>query len=251
MHAEVGTLELTARLMGRPPEQEVHVHGDVYPALLAANAVLTALFQRATTGAGQHLDVAMAEVLVYVDEWAAVDLQGYAGDRGPFDIWTHRVFQVGDGTSVAFVGNPTRLFGAWVQALGGDEALLADPRFATEAARERNLDDVLAVLAELTETFADFVTLESALEEWPMFVAEVRSVADLAATPWAAERGLVAEIAPGLGVPAAPWRGSAARVGVAGPAARLGADSREVLTEHGYTSAEVDALVASGAVIEA
>ena len=48
LHAEVGTLEFAARVRGRAPEQEVHIHGDVYPALVAANAVLAALLQRAT-----------------------------------------------------------------------------------------------------------------------------------------------------------------------------------------------------------
>jgi crotonobetainyl-CoA:carnitine CoA-transferase CaiB-like acyl-CoA transferase len=47
---------------GRGPEQEVDVRGHTYPAVLAAKAVLAALFQRSRSGAGQHLDVAMGEV---------------------------------------------------------------------------------------------------------------------------------------------------------------------------------------------
>jgi CoA:oxalate CoA-transferase len=257
IHAEVGTLDFSARVRARPPEQEVHVHGDVYPALLAANAVLAALLQRATTGVGQHLDIAMAEVLPYVDEWTAVDLQrptdddDARADRGGFDIWTNRVFATADGTGVMFVGNIVRLFPAWITSLGGDESLLTDPRFATEPARRANELEVVAVVARLAAAFPDFASLERAVDGAPMLVAEVRSVADLAATPWAAQRGLLAEAAPGLPVPAAPWRSDGAAVGLAGPAVARGHHNREVLTELGYTDAEIALLVAAGAVTAA
>jgi CoA:oxalate CoA-transferase len=254
LHAEVGTLDFTARVRGRAPEQEVHVHGDVYPALLAANAILAALLQRTSTGVGQRLDVAMAEVMPYVDEWTAVDLQrdpagdDAVADRGGFDIWSHRIFAVGDGTSVMFVGNVVRLFPAWVRHLGGDEALLADPRFATEAARREHEAEVVTVVAELAATIPDFAALERAVEGATMLVAEVRSVGDLAATPWAAERGLLAEAGPGLPVPAAPWRASGADVGVRGPAVGRGHHNHEVLAELGYSDAEIAALTDAGAL---
>jgi crotonobetainyl-CoA:carnitine CoA-transferase CaiB-like acyl-CoA transferase len=256
VHAEVGTIEFASRVRGRPPEQEVHVHGDVYPALVAANAVLAALLQRTVTGVGQHLDVAMAEVLPYVDEWTAVDLQrtlGYDdsnGDRGGFDIWTNRVFATGDGIGVMFVGNAVRLFPAWVAHLGGDEALLRDPRFATEDARRAHEDDVVAVLAVLAASFPDFSSLERAVEGAPMLVAEVRSIGDLASTEWAGHRSLLAEAGPGLPVPAAPYRASGATVGVRGRAARAGEDNRAVLTELGYSPDDIDALLRAGALRE-
>ena len=254
LHAEVGTLDFAARVRGRAPEQEVHIHGDVYPALLAANAVLAALLQRTTTGVGQHLDVAMGEAMPYVDEWTAVDLQrsrGYDdsdGDRAGFDIWTNRIFATADGTGVMFVGNVVRLFPAWVRFLGGDESLLADPRFATEDARRDNEADVVAAVAALARRFPDFASLERAVDGAPMLVAEVRSVVDLAATPWAAHRALTTEVLPGLPVPAAPWRSDGATIGVAGPAVALGADNHAVLRDLGYTPEQIAALVEDGAL---
>jgi crotonobetainyl-CoA:carnitine CoA-transferase CaiB-like acyl-CoA transferase len=254
LHAEVGTLDFAARVRGRPPEQEVRVHGDVYPALVAANAVLAALLQRASTGCGQHLDVAMGEVMPYVDEWTGVDLQrarGYDdsdGDRAGFDIWTNRIFATGDGTGVMFVGNVVRLFPAWVRVLRGADALLDDPRFATEDARRANEQDVVEAVAALAAAVPDFPTLERMLEGQTMLVAEVRSVADLADTPWARRRGLTTEVLPGLPIPAAPWRSDRAGVGVAGPPARAGEHNRDVLVELGYASHEIEALEASGAL---
>jgi crotonobetainyl-CoA:carnitine CoA-transferase CaiB-like acyl-CoA transferase len=254
LHAEVGTIDFAARVRGRPPEQEVRVHGDVYPALVAANAVLAALLQRASTGVGQHLDVAMGEVMPYVDEWTGVDLQrarGYDdsdGNRAGFDIWTNRVFATADGTGVMFVGNVVRLFPAWVRALGGDDALLTDPRFATEDARRANEHAVVDVVAGLAARFPDFAALERALDGQTMLVAEVRSVADLAGTAWAERRGLTEEVLPGLPIPAAPWRSDGARVGVAGPPAAPGRHNREILAELGYTPEQIAQLEAAGAL---
>ena len=245
VHAQAGTIELAARMRGRAPEQEVYVHGDVYAALLAANAVLAALLERARSGVGRHLDVAMGEAMLYVNDWAAVELQRWDGDR-TFDIWTHPVFRLADGSAAALVGNPTRMFASWVRALGGDEAVLADARFATRDAIADHEDEALAVLAHLAARVPDFPTLEAALEAWPMFVAEVRSVAELAETAWATERGVVQEIAPGLPVPAAPWRTDGAAIGVTGPAAHRGEHNREVLVEAGFTDRDVDALLAAG-----
>ena len=69
---------------------------------------------------------------------------------------------------------------------------------------------------------------------------------DLAATPWAAHRGLLVDAQPGVPVAAAPWRSSGATIGVAGPAALPGAHNRAVLAELGYGPDEIDALVAGG-----
>ena len=237
VHAEAGRIELAARLRGVPPQQEVHVHGDVYPGLIAASAVLGALYQRERTGRGQHLDVAMAEVLVYADEWSSTDLAGHERDRS-FDIWTHPVFTVADGTGVALVGNPVRSFAQWVEALGGE---------ATPVPASR--DQALAVLHDLVATVPDFPTLEARLEQYPMLVAEVRSVADLAATPWAAERGVFTEIEPGARVVAAPYRSRHAPIGASGPAPRKGEHTRAVLRELlDLDDEQLDALEAAGAI---
>ena len=52
VHAEVGMLEMGGRVRGRRPEQEVNQHGDVYPALMATNAVLAALSAASDDGQG-------------------------------------------------------------------------------------------------------------------------------------------------------------------------------------------------------
>ncbi len=62
-------------------------------------------------------------------------------------------------------------------------------------------------------------------------VAEVRTVQQLAETPWAHEREVFAEVEPGARVAAAPFRSDRAAIGVRGAAPRLGEHTRSVLSE--------------------
>jgi crotonobetainyl-CoA:carnitine CoA-transferase CaiB-like acyl-CoA transferase len=237
IHAEAGRIELAARLRDELPRQEVHNHGDINAAMCATHAVLAALFQRERSGRGQHLDVSLAEALVYTDEWSSTDVYGYGRERF-FDIWTHPVFVLADGTDVAMVGNPVRIWDQWLAALGDE------PRPAPD-----NHDDALATLRGLVAGVPDFPTLEAMLEPYPMLVGEVRSVADLAATPWAEARGLFVEVEPDTRVVSAPFRSRDADVGVRGPAPRAGEHTRAVLTELlGLDDATLDALQADGAI---
>ena len=57
-------------------------------------------------------------------------------------------------------------------------------------------------------------------------VAEVRTVQQLAETPWAHEREVFAEVEPGATVAAAPFRSDGATIGVRGAAPRLGEHTR-------------------------
>ena len=240
IHAEAGRIELAARLRDEPPRQEIHNHGDLNAAMCATHAVLAALFQVERTGHGQHLDVSLAEALVYTDEWSSTDVYGYGRERF-FDIWTHPVFTLADGTDVAMVGNPVRMWDHWLAALG-------------DAPRPCPADhhDALTTLRALVARVPDFATLEAMLDDYPMLVAEVRSVAELAATPWAKARGVFAEVEPDTRVVAAPFRSRHADVGVQGPAPRAGEHTRAVLTDLlGLDDAEVDALEAGGAIYEA
>jgi crotonobetainyl-CoA:carnitine CoA-transferase CaiB-like acyl-CoA transferase len=246
VHADIGTLELAGRLRGRRPEPEVHQHGDVYTAVIASNAVLAALVQRGITGEGQHLDVAMGQAAVYVNEWAAAGLQPPEQAWGGFDTWNHHTYPLGDGTYVSLVGNPVNLFPAWVRSLGGDPALLDDPRFATPEARRQNVDAMVTVMDTLTVRYESFEALEVALGDPWMLAAQLRSLGELARTEWAQQRHLTAEVRPGLPVPAAPWQSDGADIGTAPWVADRGEHNAEVLTELGLDPAVIDTLTTAG-----
>ncbi len=242
MHAEAGTIEMAARLRGAAPLQEIHQHGDLYAGFLSVSAVLAALYQREHTGTGQHLDIAMAETLIYANDQTGNDLSGYDGPR-EFDTWNYAVAHTADGQAVSLVGNPQRLLPRWVDALGGDPA---------DCPENPTHEEAVAILRELAATFATHEDLAKAVEGQPLPAARIRSVAELAATDWAKDRGLIAELRPGLPVPAKPFAMGDATVGVTPRSARLGEDTRAVLADDlGMDDEEIDKLIALGAVLTA
>jgi CoA:oxalate CoA-transferase len=237
VQAEVGRVELDARLRGAPPEQSPHVDGDITPGLLAVTAIVTALFQRERTGRGQHLDVSMAEALVYTDEWTSTDLAGYDGPRIP-DTWNYPIFTVADGTDVAFMGDPT---GRLVEIA----AAISDAPVQPATSRE----EAWGILRELVAQVSDFPTLEARFELFGFLVSEVRTVQELADTSWAAERGVFVEVEPGARVAGTPFRAEAMDVGVRGPAPRFGEHTRAVLADRcGLSEDELRQLEADGVI---
>ncbi len=260
VHAQAGLIEMAARLRDRPAEQETQIHGDVYAAVLAACAVLAALHQRSDSGHGQALDVAMAQALLYANEWAGVELQRPTTeqlrarpgqytelDRGGFDIWLHPVFLLGDGSQVALIGRAVTQLPLILEALDGDRASLQDSRLSEGKPAER---DTFArgVIAESLVRLADFAALSAAFAGSRVMFAEVRSFADLAATEWAAERHLITEASPGLPLPRGPWRSDSSDPSLGGPPPRQGEHSRAILEGLGCTDTEIEQLRASGAV---
>ena len=237
VQAEVGRVELDARLRGGPLEQSPHVDGDITPGLLAVSAILGALLQRDRSGRGQHLDVSMAEGLVYTDEWTSTELAGYDGPRIP-DTWNYPVFTVADGTAAAFMGDPHG-------RLPEIAAALTDEPVPYTASRT----EALRILGDLVARVPDFADLEARLERFGFLVAEVRTVAELARTPWAAERGVFTEVEAGAHVATAPFRSDRSPIGVQGPAPRLGQHTRDVLRERvSLDDDELDLLEARGVI---
>ncbi|MFN8025597.1 MAG: CoA transferase [Acidimicrobiia bacterium] len=235
VQAEAGRVELDARLRGAPPEQSTHVDGDIQPGLLAVSGICAALFQRERDGVGQHLDVSMAEALLYTDEWTSTELTRYDGPRVP-DTWRYPVFTVGDGTAVAFMGDPHHRLPEIAAAISDEAIGYVESR-----------DEAVAILARLFAAIPDFPTIEARMDTFGFLVAEVRSIPDVADTPWAVEREVFAEVEPDVRVTAAPFRSSTGGVRVQGPAPRLGEDTLAVLRERGgATDDELAALAAEG-----
>ena len=79
--------------------------------------------------------------------------------------------------------------------------------------------------------FPDFATLEARFDVFGFLVAEVRTVQQLAETPWALERDVFVEVEPGVRVAAAPFRSDGATIGVRGAGPRLGEHTCRVLVE--------------------
>src|SRR5262249_11846135 len=113
-------------------------HADVYSGLHATIAILAALVERGRTSAGQYIDVAMAAVMVSVNERVHADLSGEdLGDERPILGATDGPFF--DGPTGERFASPMSLVGSMsfprYAAPMRRPDLIADPRVRTPHSR--------------------------------------------------------------------------------------------------------------------
>jgi CoA:oxalate CoA-transferase len=217
-----------------------HSHADVYTSLEAAAGILAALYQRERTGRGQWIDVAMAQVMMYVNEHMHDDLWDDEIDPNwvrSFGNEHQPVVTVANGDTVAIAGCPTAKgnFEMYMAAIERPD-LVDDPRFATVADRWDHLDEIQALIADYASRVPDAVALEAQCSKFKLAVGQVRSTREIADSEWARERDAVVDIDDRGGgmirVPNAPWKfGGAPGVGVRGTPRYRGEDNAEVLRE--------------------
>jgi CoA:oxalate CoA-transferase len=231
VHAEIGMLDMTGRMRQAAPVPEVHQHADVLAALIASNAVTTALFRRARCGGGTHIDLNMAKAAVYADEWAAVELMRYDGPLKPFDSWSFLVTTLGDGTHVSLMGDPVDVFPLWTELVAPDDAsgFLADPRLATADARAAHRQELQIAVDDLFHRVPDEQAFNTLLAENPLLGARIQPLANLAESPWATATDLTTQVSPGVPIPTAPWTEDTSSIGARGGAAQRGAHNSEIL----------------------
>jgi CoA:oxalate CoA-transferase len=233
-----------------------HSHADVYTSLDAAAGILAALYQRERTGRGQWIDVAMAQVMLYVNEHIHADL--WDGEIDPnwvlsFGNSEQPVIRTADGEHVAVAGHPASKgnFEMYMAAIDRPD-LLDDPRLVTVAGRLDHLDEIQSAIAAYAASVPDAVALEARFSQFKLAVGEIRSVVDMAGSDWAAERHAVVDVDDRGGgvyrVPNAPWKFSdAPDVGVHGTPRYRGEDNAEVLREVlGKSDADIEALTEAG-----
>ncbi|HET7874997.1 MAG TPA: CoA transferase [Methylomirabilota bacterium] len=227
---------------------------DVLAATHACAAILAALWRRARTGRGAHLDVSMLESLV-----AAESLTFPSVLNGGEELGNPRPGMVvhaigGRWLALQIVGAP----GLWERLLGvmGRPELGQDPRFATADGRREHWRELQAVIRHWLSGFASRDEALEALARARVPCAPVLRPAELIAEPHLGERGFFPPVPhPTCGqvwVTASPYRLDDAPVAPREPAPyRVGEHTREVLAELlGYDKARIDALLAAG-VIEA
>jgi len=226
-----------------------------YPAgLLLMHGILVALLARAKTGQGQKVTTDLFSAAFHANTWSgANDL-----NRERIDSWAGvgaseqaiRVsFATADGyieVSPVFTDDALRDISV---ALGiGD--LSQDPRFANKEERPAHADEINAVLAERfsQKTTAQWVAL---LEPQGVLCTRINTFAEAAEDPQIAANHMVVEMEhPRLGpvrLFGTPVRLSETPATLRIPPADLGQHNREILSELGYSAAEIDDLLAQGA----
>ena len=203
--------------------------GDVVTGMSAYAAIVTALFDRERTQAGQHVDIAMVRSLMPLNGVAIVDAQFNPGNDARWLPAGYGEFEGSDG-SVAIGINTDNLFRRLATALDM-EWMLNDERYALELDRDKRKDEVDALIGEWCRGRST-EEIVAALAGVGVPCGKVATPSDLVSGALYERIGLIESIADGLGgavkVPANPF--GIPQVGSAVP--RLGTDTADVLGEN-------------------
>lgn len=145
-----GLMSVTGEPDGEPMKAGV-AFADVFTGLYSANAILAALHQRAATGQGTHIDMALFDVQIGVMANQAASYLATGtnpprlGNAHP-SIVPYQVFPTADEAMVLAVGNDDQ-FARLCETLDRPD-WAADPRFATNAERVANRQTLVPLLSE-------------------------------------------------------------------------------------------------------
>jgi crotonobetainyl-CoA:carnitine CoA-transferase CaiB-like acyl-CoA transferase len=242
---------------GRPPVKHGAPTCDINAGMLAALGVVAAYVHRLKTGAGQLVDTSLYEAGIHQTFWqsAIYFATGAApGPSGSAHILSapYQAFRAADGWLTIGGANQAN----WERLARVLEApeWLGDARFRTNADRMKNLADLAPLINEKLKRCSVREWI-SALELEGVPCGPINSIADMAADPQTAAREMVVELEhPRAGTTRAlglPIKLSASPGKVTRAAPVLGQHTREVLAEFGFSSGEIEALVAAGAAVAA
>ncbi len=117
LHAETGLIDRQAEISGGAPTDIQLALGDSYSSLHGVIAILSALRVRDQTGEGQHIDLAMINVLHSVDDYAHWVLDGIWPKPEENSVW-----DAPEGRSILIVGDMK-----WMWHLFSRQDGLVDP----------------------------------------------------------------------------------------------------------------------------
>jgi len=248
MQADSGLMYANQTPAGEPRRIGL-LMADIATALYAAQAASAALYQRARSGRGQHvqLNLFQACAALQVNDILAY---GIAGEREAVAVSApNGVFQAADARlSVLALNNDQ--FARLCRALDRPE-WLADPALSSNAARMAQRERLHREMAEQLAR-QPAAHWEERLSREDVLHARVRDYDALAAHPQAAHLGLLEPLAQpgGTPLPYARAPGAPARRPLqAAPA--IGQHTVEVLTEWGVAPAEIQAMLQAGVLRQA
>lgn len=202
-----GLMSITGWQNGKPTRVGISL-GDLIPGLYAAIGTVSALYQRESTGKGQHLDLAMYDSLISVME--SVGMRALYDDVPPTRIGNDHglsapfsTYATKDGDVVIAI-TTNRLFERLANALGIPE-MATDHRFAEPVARSENRAALRELIEEVlsTKTRAETIAL---FEEHGVPTARVYDLDEALRSPFAEERGVIAEETDGFRTLASPLK---------------------------------------------
>jgi crotonobetainyl-CoA:carnitine CoA-transferase CaiB-like acyl-CoA transferase len=254
VQAESGMISITGEPGGRGVRCGVSI-ADLTAGLYAAFGIMNALRVKEKTGKGQYVDVSMLEgqlgllqgtIGAYLADEAVPEPLGTAYKA----LLPYQTFRTKTKDLALAVGSD-KLWRIFCPIMGLEE-LLDDPRFATNAARVKNRQVLIAKLQE--------VFLTKAYEEWEELllthgipVGAINTIDQVVEHPQVKARGMIVEsdhpVAGTVKIVGVPVKLSETPGAVREPAPLLGQHTDEVLhTYLGMPAAEIAALRQAGVI---
>ena len=227
---------------------------DIAAGMYAYSNILAALIERGRTGRGKRIDVSMLESMV---EWMSYPMY-YAFDGAPpppragaahATIYPYGPFPTGDGNTVMLGLQNEREWQVFCDKVLGQPALVADPRFDTNARRNASRAELRAIIVEAFAAL-DAGGAVALLEAAGIANARVNTMADVWAHPQLQARGRWTEVGTPAGpIPALlPPGTSAADAPRMDDIPALGAHTDAILAGLGYDAATIARLRRDGAI---
>ncbi len=249
-----------AYMTGRPgdPLRAGSSVNDIMGGMFGAIAVLGALVQRGISGRGMEVQAALYENNIFLvgQHMLQYAITGRPAAPMPARIspWAiYDVFTVQDGEQIFLAAVSDAQWLVFCDALGFPD-LKAEPRYAANNDRVALRGELLGALRARLAT-RSAAEISRAMEGAGLPYAPIRKPEDLLDDPHLLATGGLADIRLTDGAqagqtvktPLLPFTLAGARLGVRLDPPESGEHSRQVLRDIGYTDAEIDALIASGA----
>ena len=190
-----GVMALTGEPEGEPMKVGVPI-GDLMAGMFASVGILAAVRHQINTGKGQFIDIGMLDTHV---AWLANQGMNYLStDKNPDrlgnqhpNIVPYQVMPTSDGYIVLSIGNdPT--FERFCK-LSGEEQLIDDPKFKTNADRVSNREFVTNTLNEITKKHtSEWWLLE--LEKQKIGCGPINTLSEVFSDPHVKARGMIVKM---------------------------------------------------------
>ncbi|MEI7785480.1 MAG: CaiB/BaiF CoA-transferase family protein [Betaproteobacteria bacterium] len=245
-------------LTGEPGRVPVRVGvsiGDTLASLHGVIGILMALHERNRSGQGQVIDVALYEAVFNCMESLLPEYSAFGAVRGPAGsalpgIAPTNAYACADGGYALVAGNGDSIFKRLMQCIGRPD-LAQDPGLAKNAGRVQRVEEIDAAIGAWTASMSVDQVL-AALEQAQVPSGKIYTVADIAADPHYAARGMLGQVTlddgSSVSVPGFVPKLSRTPGGHRRNAPALGQDTDTVLSEMGLTREQITALRERGIV---
>ena len=244
-----GFADVQAEAKTRRPQMIRTIVADKTTSVMTAQAVAAALYAREKTGQGQHIKLAMLDVMIsylWPEAMAQYTVVGQEATATDPNARPDLIFPTRDGYMTVGTISDSEWTGFCRAAERPD--LAADKRFDTPGGRSVNAAERITLMAEIlaTRTTAEWL---QRLDEADVPCAPVLRRAEVMHNEQVVARGLIAEFDhPGIGRvrqarPAAEFAGTPSRT--PSPAPAIGQHGGEILAELGYARADIERLAES------